>query len=71
MDERDAQSNSPTCPDCGHRPSLHQGQGCKALLLGRGGPSRLCGCTTTAREILGSRFGRPPAELTERESPRY
>jgi hypothetical protein len=70
MDERDAETVAANCADCGHRASLHQSGGCRALLLG-GGPSRICGCTTSAREILGSRFVRPPSELTERESPRF
>ncbi|HYZ14896.1 MAG TPA: hypothetical protein VE591_00795 [Candidatus Acidoferrum sp.] len=60
----------PICQDCGHRASLHHLDGCRALLLGRGGPSRTCGCTTTLREILGARFPRQPAELRERDEQR-
>ena len=56
----------PICGDCGHRASLHHLDGCRALLLGRGGPSRTCGCTTTLREILGARFPSPPSEIHER-----
>jgi len=55
-----------TCDDCGHRASLHHLDGCRALLLGRGGPSRVCGCATTMRDILKSRNPQPPAELAER-----
>jgi hypothetical protein len=58
----------PTCDDCGHRASLHDlsGEGCRALLLGRGAPSRTCGCARTLRDIIGARFPQPPAELLER-----
>ncbi|MGD1066645.1 MAG: hypothetical protein ABR975_07495 [Vulcanimicrobiaceae bacterium] len=59
----------PLCEDCGHRASLHHLDGCRALLLGRGVPSRVCGCQTTLREILGSRYPRPPAEIRERRVP--
>jgi len=41
--------------------------GCRALLLGRGTPSKTCGCATTLRTILGARYPRPPAELLERQ----
>jgi hypothetical protein len=58
----------PICDDCGHRASLHHLEGCRALLLGRGAPSRTCGCATTLREILGARYPRhqPPEEIMER-----
>lgn len=56
----------PICPDCGHRASLHHLDGCRALLLGRGNPSRTCGCATTLRDILARRYPQPPAELAER-----
>jgi hypothetical protein len=57
----------PICDDCGHRASLHHLEGCRALLLGRGKPSRTCGCATTLREILGARYPRhQPEELLER-----
>ena len=56
----------PMCSDCGHRASLHHLDGCRALLLGRGGPSRTCGCTTSLRDILGARYADPPGELNER-----
>jgi len=56
----------PICEDCGHRASLHNLDGCRALLLGRGSPGRTCGCETTLREILSSRHPRAPAELAER-----
>jgi len=59
----------PICGDCGHRASLHHLDGCRALLLGRGSPSRVCGCTTTLRDILGARYPRPPSELAERRQP--
>jgi hypothetical protein len=58
----------PTCTDCGHRASLHHLDGCRALVLGRVSPSRACTCTTTLRDILGSRYSRPPAELVERRA---
>ncbi len=64
--EREFPVLPPICDDCGHRASLHHLDGCRALLLGRGAPSRTCGCTTTLREILGARYPRPPAELLER-----
>ena len=35
-------------------------------MLGRGTPSRTCGCETTLREILSARFPRTPAEIAER-----
>ncbi len=35
-------------------------------MLGRGTPSRTCGCETTLREILSARFPRTPAELVDR-----
>ncbi len=57
----------PMCQDCGHRASLHHLDGCRALLLGRGGPSRTCGCPTTLREILGARFARQAGEIRDRE----
>jgi hypothetical protein len=57
----------PICDDCGHRASLHHMDGCRALLLGRGTPSKTCGCATTLRTILGARYPRPPAELLERQ----
>ena len=57
----------PICDDCGHRASLHHIDGCRALLLGRGTPSKTCGCATTLRAILGARYPRPPAELLERQ----
>ncbi len=56
----------PICEDCGHRASLHHLEGCRALLLGRGAPSRTCDCKTSLREILGARYPRPPSELDER-----
>jgi hypothetical protein len=61
----------PICEDCGHRASLHNLDGCRALLLGRdslgrGSANRTCGCETTLREILSSRHSLPPAELAER-----
>jgi hypothetical protein len=56
----------PICDDCGHRASLHHLDGCRALLLGRGAPSRTCGCQTSLREIYSARNPRPPAELLER-----
>ena len=57
----------PICNDCGHRASLHHLDGCRALLLGRGSPNRTCGCETTLREILSSRYPRrEPEELMER-----
>ncbi len=37
-------------------------------MLGRISPSRACTCTTTLRDILGSRYSRPPAELVERRA---
>ena len=58
----------PTCADCGHRASLHHLDGCRAMLLGRGSPSRTCGCTTTLRDILVSRNTLAPAELLERNA---
>lgn len=67
MNERDIPALlPPICDDCGHRASLHHLDGCRALLLGRGIPSRTCGCTTTLREILSARYPRPPSELAER-----
>lgn len=65
MNERET-PHPPICEDCGHRASLHHLEGCRALLLGRGGPSRTCGCQTTMRDILGARNPKPPAELLER-----
>jgi hypothetical protein len=58
----------PICEDCGHRASLHHLDGCRALLLGRDAPARICGCRTTLREILARRYPPPPAELTEQRS---
>ena len=70
MNERDIPALlPPICDDCGHRASLHHLDGCRALLLGRGSPSRTCGCVTTLREILGARYPRPPAEFVERHQP--
>jgi hypothetical protein len=61
----------PVCDDCGHRASLHHLEGCRALLLGQGSPTRTCGCATTLRDILGARYPRPqPAELNEAPRPR-
>jgi len=59
----------PICDDCGHRASLHHLDGCRALMLGRGSPSRTCGCPTTLREILGARYPRTPAEIADRRQP--
>ena len=59
----------PICDDCGHRASLHHLDGCRALMLGRGSPSRTCGCPTTLREILSARFPRTPAEIADRHQP--
>jgi hypothetical protein len=56
----------PICDDCGHRASLHHLDGCRALMLGRGSPSRTCGCETTLRDILGARYPRAPHEIVER-----
>jgi len=58
----------PICDGCGHRASLHQVDGCRALLLGRGGPSRTCGCAISLREILGARYPHPSAEPAERRN---
>jgi hypothetical protein len=68
MNDRDTPALlPPVCEDCGHRASLHHLDGCRALLLGRGTPgNRSCGCETTLREILNSRFPRPPGELEDR-----
>ena len=60
----------PICEDCGHRASLHHLEGCRALLLGRGVPSRTCGCATTLREILNARIPAQPTELRERTESR-
>ena len=69
MNERDNPALlPPLCGDCNHRASLHHHDGCRALLLGRSGPSRACGCVTTLRDILGTRYPRPPAELLERQA---
>jgi hypothetical protein len=38
-------------------------------MLGRGSPSRTCGCPTTLREILSARFPRTPAEIADRHQP--
>ncbi len=60
MNERDIPALlPPICDDCGHRASLHHLDGCRALMLGRGSPSRTCGCATTLREILGARYPAP------------
>jgi hypothetical protein len=58
----------PICEDCGHRASLHHLEGCRALLLGRGAPTRTCGCETTLREILSARYPQVPGELAERRA---
>ncbi len=59
----------PICGDCGHRASLHHLDGCRALMLGRGSPSRPCGCPTSLREILSARFPGTPAEIVDRYQP--
>jgi hypothetical protein len=70
MSDRDTSSLPTICPDCGHRASLHQNDGCRALLLGRGAGSRTCTCTKSAREVLGGQHPRPPAELDDRTEER-